>query len=45
MSELITKLYLGVDVASHQLDLATSNNITLSGWPKQVLNHPTAIRR
>ncbi|MDR1304605.1 MAG: IS110 family transposase [Verrucomicrobiales bacterium] len=45
MSEIIDKLYLGVDVASHKLDLATGHNVTLSGLPKQVLNHPTAIKR
>ncbi|MDR1190621.1 MAG: transposase [Verrucomicrobiales bacterium] len=45
MTEPLHKVYVGVEVANAKLDLATSNNVTLSGLPPQVLNHPTAIKR
>ncbi|MDR1190839.1 MAG: transposase [Verrucomicrobiales bacterium] len=45
MTKPLHQVDVGVEVASAKLDLAISNNITRSGLPPQVLNHPTAITR
>jgi transposase len=45
MTEPLHKVYIGVDVASAKLDLATNQPSIRSAWPAQIPNQPTAITR